>query len=109
MEKRREAERVKISFPVECSLPSSRNYFYTVSKDLSKGGVKIVSDNFIARGNVIKVNINLIDQVLTFNGKVAWCNKERVSERYITGLQFVDTPKASESNLSRFLNRVYNA
>jgi c-di-GMP-binding flagellar brake protein YcgR len=109
MDNRRGHDRVKISFPVECSLPTARQYFYTVSKDLSQGGVKIFSDNFIPRGNNIKVNINLIDCVLSFNSKVAWCNKERVSDRYVTGLQFVDTNKTAEADLSRFLNRVCNA
>jgi c-di-GMP-binding flagellar brake protein YcgR len=108
-EKRADSERIKISFPVECNVPAGKSYFYTVCKDLSQGGLKILSNNFIAKGNILKLNINLIDNVVNLKAKVAWCSKERASERYVTGLQFVEINKESQGALSRFLNRIYNS
>jgi c-di-GMP-binding flagellar brake protein YcgR len=106
---RRDSERIKISFPVECNVPAGKNYFYTVCKDLSQGGLKILSNNFLAKGNILKLNINLIDNVINLKAKVAWCSKERASERFMTGLKFVEVNKESQGALTRFLNRIYNS
>lgn len=106
-ENRREYNRVKISFPVECLIPSKRSYFYTVCKDLSLSGVKILSQGLIPKGDQIKVNINLINQIVPLNAKVIWSSKERSADRYLSGLSFIDTSKEKEGVLSRFLNRLH--
>jgi len=108
MNEKRKFPRVGVSFPVECKLSPTKNYFYTVSKDLSLGGVKIVSDYFLPKDDTVKVNINLIDSMLNLRAKVAWCNKERLSERYSTGLEFVETTESSKKKLFRFLNRIFD-
>jgi len=109
MNNKREFPRVGVSFPVECKPLPTRNYFYTVSKDLSLGGVKIISSTFLPKNNTLKVNINLIDSMLDLKAKVAWCNKERLSERYTTGLEFVETSESSKKKLFQFLNRIFSA
>ena len=53
---RRGAERVGVSFPVECNLLTKRGYFYTVSKDLSQTGARIISNDFLAKGNPLKIS-----------------------------------------------------
>ena len=109
MSDKRKFPRVGVSFPVECKPLPTRNYFYTVSKDISLGGVKIVSNRFLPKDDLVKVNINLIDSILDLKAKVAWCNKERSAERYSTGLQFVETTESSKKKLFQFLNRIFNA
>ena len=108
MDERRKNKRIDVSFPVECKMLPERNYFYTVSKNLSCGGAKIIINDFMPRGNTVKVNINLINRMVNLKAKVAWCNKERISERYTAGLEFVEVNKKDESVLSRFLNIVYH-
>jgi c-di-GMP-binding flagellar brake protein YcgR len=106
MEERRKYPRIKVSFPVECKVLSQRIYFYTVSKDLSLGGVKILSDEFIPKDNVIRLRVNLIDEMLHLKARVAWCNRKRISERYLMGLEFVELNEENQRNIFRFLNRV---
>ena len=106
MDERREYSRVNISFPVECKLLPHRNYFYTVSKDLSMGGVKILSNAFLAKGNSLKLNINLIDNIVPLKAKVIWCNKQRVSQRYSAGLKFTEITETNRKRLDKFLNKV---
>jgi len=108
MDDKRGFPRVGVSFPVECKPFPAKNYFYTVSKDLSLGGVKIVSNYFLPKKDPVKVNINLIDSILSLKAKVAWCNKERQSERYATGLEFIETTESSKKRLFQFLNRIFN-
>jgi c-di-GMP-binding flagellar brake protein YcgR len=88
MNERRKNMRAFLSFPVECSFLSQEGYFYTVSKDLSENGARILCNEFLSKNNLLKVNINFIDRVLGLKAKVVWCNQERISERYIAGLEF---------------------
>lgn len=109
MKERRQNPRAEISFPVECNELPSKGYFYTVSKDLSTAGTKILTDKFIPVGNHIKVNINLIDSVVDLKAEVKWCNKERAGERYSAGLEFVELNKKAQETLSHLINRIYPA
>ncbi|MBN3040859.1 MAG: PilZ domain-containing protein [Candidatus Omnitrophica bacterium] len=106
MQEKRAHTRTNISFPVECSFLPQRNYFYTVTRDLGRGGLQIITNKFIAKDNIIKVNINLIDKIITTKAKVAWCNKTRASERYCAGLRFVEMSKPSQKQIGNFLDKL---
>ncbi|MCP4653508.1 MAG: PilZ domain-containing protein [Candidatus Omnitrophica bacterium] len=103
---RRTAPRTGISFPVECNFLPRRNYFYTVSRNLSDTGAKITTSDFIPKGNYVKVHINLIDRVVDLKAKVAWCSKERSSERYSAGLEFVELNKTNKNALAGLLKTI---
>lgn len=106
MDEKRKFPRIGVSFPVECKNLKSQDFFYTVSKDLSLGGVKILSDSFLAKDNSMKIDINLIDRILSLKAKVAWCSAESRSERYAAGLTFTDITDSAKRGLFRFLNKV---
>jgi c-di-GMP-binding flagellar brake protein YcgR len=97
---KRKNSRSPVSFPIECNILPGKDYFYTVTKDLSVGGVRILSDEFLPKNNCLKLNINLIDKVLGLKAKVVWCNKERVSDRYSAGLEFVEMPEENKNYLN---------
>ncbi|MFA6282217.1 MAG: PilZ domain-containing protein [Candidatus Omnitrophota bacterium] len=99
-DERRKNSRACVSFPIECSLIPGKGYFYTVSKDLSLGGARIISNEFLLKNNQLKVNINFIDKVMDIRAKVVWCNKERSVDRYSAGLEFVDVPEESQKYLN---------
>ncbi len=103
---KRKHPRVNISFPVECDALPQNDYFYTVSKDLSLGGAKIINSCFLPKGSLVKLHINLIDKVLSFKAKVAWCNQARSSERHLIGLEFVEADSSHQKNLTRFLGKI---
>ncbi|MFH1875432.1 MAG: PilZ domain-containing protein [Candidatus Omnitrophota bacterium] len=109
MQERRSDFRAGVSFPVECSKLPARSYFYTVSRDLSATGVRIVSNDFLACGETFKLNINLIDAIVDIKAKVVWCAKESVADRYSAGLQFVEVSESSKGALTRLLSKMYNA
>jgi c-di-GMP-binding flagellar brake protein YcgR len=109
MEERRKHNRINVSFPVECNPLTEKNYFYTVSKDLSLGGVKILASDFLPKGNLFRLNINLIDRLVDVKAKVAWCNKERISDRYSVGLEFVEASEDNQKSLCDFLNKTYKS
>jgi len=78
-----------------------------VSKDLSTGGIKIVSDDFMTPGSDVNVNINFIDKIVNSKTTVAWCNKEKFGERYATGLSFTEISTTDQKYISNFLTNIY--
>ncbi len=103
MEERRKESRTIISFPVACDFLPRRNYFYTVCKDLSHNGIRIITNNFIPRGGFLKMNLNLIDKIINLKAKVMWCNKERYADRYQAGLKFIELDNISKTYLRGFI------
>ena len=106
---KRKHPRVEISFPVECTSVAEKNYFFTVSKNISQGGVKIFSDAFLPKGSKVKLNLNLISKVITSTAKVAWCNKERASDRYSAGLEIVEINEENKQELAKLVSKIYSA
>lgn len=109
MQERRNDFRAGVAFPVECSKLPARSYFYTVSRDLSATGVRILSNDFLASGDTFKLNINLIDAILDIKAKVVWCTKESVADRYSAGLRFLEVSESSKGVLTRLLSKMHNA
>ena len=103
MDNKRKEPRTLVSFPVACGLLPQRNYFYTVCKDLSSGGIRLISDDFMPRGNFLRINLNLIDRVIDLRAKVVWCNKQRYADRYYVGLEFTEVNKTNKTYLKGFL------
>lgn len=106
MDEKRKYFRHQLAFPVECQQMNSPQYSCTVTKDLSLGGVKIISDDFIPKGNTLKLKLNLIKRVFNFKTKVAWCNRERFSDRYYLGCEFIEIPYFYKSQYRKFLDKV---
>ncbi|MBN2482585.1 MAG: PilZ domain-containing protein [Candidatus Omnitrophica bacterium] len=104
---RRQENRIGISFPVECTLlPDRKKVFYTVSRDLSMGGVRILTEDFVSPGQDIKLSINLINALAEVKAQVAWCNKRSYSEQYYVGLKFDEINEKNKSNLGKFIDKV---
>ena len=106
MEERRRNPRVDASFPVACNMLSTGRYFYTISKNLGLGGVRILYNKFIPRDSALKVNVNLIGRVVSLKAKVVWCNKQRIADRYAAGLEFVEVNKRNQRDISQFLDNL---
>ena len=103
---RRKYPRIPISFPVECDILSPANYFYTVSRDLSAAGIKILSNRFFSKDNLLKVSINFVDRVMQLKARVAWCAQSRSPDTYVAGLEFVEIPAHEQKILAHFLEKI---
>jgi len=87
----------------------SHDYFYTVSKDLSLIGAKIVSNEFMPRNGLLKVSLNLINRMLDLKARIVWCSRERASDRYSAGVEFVEVGTPSRDELSKFIATTNNS
>ena len=91
MDDRRKEKRVSIAFPVKCTiLPERKRTFCTVTKDLSSAGIRILHEDFLPAGKTLKVNINLLTEILAAKAQVVWCNRMSHSEGYYVGLRFLE-------------------
>ena len=106
MEEKRRQERIRISFPVRCEGLKSRKTFYTVFKDISTGGLKVISEEFLAVNKSIKFEINLIDTLIRGKGKIVWCNPQTFADRYWAGIQFTEIGQGAKKVLSEFLSNI---
>jgi len=106
MIERRRYRRIQASFPVECNMLAGRKYFYTVSRDISLGGVQIISNRFIPKNSIVKLTINFIDSLFTIKAKIAWCNKKRVSDRYNAGFEFIEMSQTHSQQINHSLDNL---
>lgn len=100
---KRRYPRHRVAFPIEHQRIGVCEYSYTVTKDLSLGGVKILSDKFVPKGRSLRVKLNLVKKVFNFKTEVAWCTKERFSDRYYLGCKFTEVPQDYDSHYRKFL------
>ena len=103
----RKSPRARISFPLKCEVSEKTSYFNSVSKDLSNGGVRVLSEQFIAPGDTVSLNINLIEKMISARAKVVWCNESEYGQRYLFGAEFVDMSEDDKNTLRSFLSLIF--
>ena len=106
MEEKRRHQRVRISFPVRCEGLPARKPFYTVFKDISSGGLRVISEEFMAVNKYIKFEINLINTLIRGKGKIVWCNPQSFADRYWAGIEFTEISPSAKKALSDFLSNI---
>ncbi len=100
MEDKRREKRVKEENKLICEIISSNNslkhkkIFYTLTKDISLGGVNIRTDTFLPIDTVVKINLSLpkMHKIVCVRGKVKWVKSLYDDEVFELGLEFLDTP-----------------
>lgn len=89
MKERRTDRRIGVSFPLKCIvLVQKIGFFYTVSRDLSFGGIKIISSRFLPLGTSMKVDINFVHMLSQGEVIVRWCSRQHYTDNYSLGLEF---------------------
>ncbi len=98
MEDKRREQRVReenklICEIISCSLRHKR-IFYTLTKDISLGGVNIRTDTFLPVNTVVKIELPLpkMHKIVCVKGKVKWTKSLFGNEVFELGLEFLDTP-----------------
>lgn len=108
---RRQYSRVRYSEPVGLESNSSHFTEGGLSSDLSAGGLRLNVPKFIPIGTEISVRIHLDNgQVEDCQAKVAWVEKQRFSDRYFIGLQFlsIDSAVFTQRRIHRFIDALPN-
>ncbi len=100
--------RIDTAFIVKCmELSEKKNSFYTVIKDLSSGGIKILCEEILPLGMNFKIDINLIQEKAEACAEVVWYYKIPASERYCVGLKFRDVNEHNRRKLGDLIDTIY--
>jgi hypothetical protein len=100
MENKRRGRRVREENKLVCEIVSDnkalncKKVFYTLTKDISLGGVNIRTDTFLPVDTVVKMELSLpkIHKIVSIRGKVKWARGLYNDEVFEIGLEFIDTP-----------------
>lgn len=76
------------------------------SQDLSQGGLRINSSQFVPVGEVLELGVQLVDsgEVVRLPARVKWVRYNPYSESYQLGLEFEQGDLYPLSRISRFLD-----
>jgi c-di-GMP-binding flagellar brake protein YcgR len=72
----------------------NKKIHYTLTKDISLGGVNIRTDTFLPVDTLVKIDLPLpkMHKIISVRGKVRWVKSLYDDEVFEVGLEFVDTP-----------------
>ena len=105
-EKRVEEEiKVAIKLLPEDKYQHGKNVVYALTKDISSGGVKIVTDKLLPVDTLLKIELTLakIRKLVEATAKVRWVNRLYDDDVFEMGLEFVDTPAKSVMLLLEYI------
>ena len=106
---RRRFKRFDAYMSVKCSLPKDQSKVCTVglTKDLSRDGICVSSNQSIPNGSVLDIEIDIPDdpKPIRTNGKVMWARNANVEEGVDHGIQFLNIDPIDKF---RVLDYAYN-
>ncbi len=113
MKDKRKERRVKEENTIICEIVSDnkilkhKKIFYTLTKDISLGGVNIRTDTFLPKDTVVKMELSLpkTHKIVCVRGKVKWVKSLYDDEVFEIGLEFVDTPP---NIITSLIGHLYN-
>lgn len=101
-DERRKFVRIRQQDIVNCTILSQFKNRRKLTQDLSLGGARFISDNFIPIHAILKLEIKLMDTPRMINAvaRVVWIREIFDDENFEVGAEFMDISKED----SRFLN-----
>ncbi|MGA1843655.1 MAG: PilZ domain-containing protein [bacterium] len=77
----------------------------SISKDISTGGVRFSTREFIPIGSTLRIRLSIksIPYILDASVSVKWAKRISGSDRYEIGAEFIDIPRESLQQLGRYI------
>jgi len=105
MNEKRKFVRILESAEISYRLISKVKLKGTLSKDISKGGLRFTVRDFVPKDSIMKIKINLRKIPLSFEttGKVKWIRRMPSSERFEIGVEFVEITRSVLIHLDQYI------
>ena len=99
---------VTITVVSDVSQSPAKRVSYNLTKDISANGVKLLSNCFLSKGALLKINLTLNNshQMIRVLGKVQWSKSILADELFEVGIVFVDTPAENIRVLNEHIEAV---
>ena len=92
----RTSEENKLKFRIASNneKPQVSITYYALTKDISVGGIRILTDRYLPVGTELRMELALLDsnKLINLVGKVRWINSLYENELYEIGIEFQDIP-----------------
>ena len=97
--------RIPFKRPVRFSAFNGERCDSHIAQDLSQGGLRMLSSEFIPVHSVVSVQIQLKDRekVMDVQGRVVWVRYNPMTETYQMGLEFADDAAFQRAMISEFI------
>jgi c-di-GMP-binding flagellar brake protein YcgR len=97
--------RVPFRRSVRFSMPHRERVDSHMAQDLSQGGLRMLSSEFIPVHSLVNIQIQLKDRekVMDVQGQVVWVRYNPMTETYQMGLQFADNAAFQRAMISEFI------
>ena len=108
VDEKRNFHRFDRAQPVRIQFKDPRQFGGSLSCDLSEGGARVHLSDFIPLNTKLTLSIQLVDdRIVECLCRVAWVEKNRFSDRYQAGLEFVEADSIldSQRKIHGFLSR----
>lgn len=102
---RRRYPRLHSYLPIRFYPAGSPRYLDTLTKDLSVGGVRVVTDLFLPTASDVVVELPLYRNTAPIysRAKVMWTQHIRYSDQYQVGLEFLELPPERRRDLVTYV------
>ena len=97
-------KKVRLKLPDIDDKPYGKSFCYSLSEDISQGGIKIPSEYFFPVKQAVNMEIFLEDSFGIVNaiGKVRWITSSYADHKYEVGIEFVNISSDSKNCLNKF-------
>lgn len=102
-EEKRRFVRVKFKTPLRFQIRGRSEFDNSLSKDISLGGISIISDNFVPPNANLMLEFNLLAHFMALIGKVVWSSPLRRSNRFRSGIEFLEMEPSEKKSLGDFI------
>jgi len=103
-EEKRQFPRIRLSAPVRYQIRGYPGFNDTLSRDISLGGVSFGNNKFIPPQTTVAVEINILSRILRTIGRVTWSSPIPHSDKYRSGVEFLELAPAESSYLKDYID-----
>lgn len=104
-QEQRRFPRVALNSEVKFQIRQSNKFGLTRCRDISEGGVRILTEDFVPLGTAMKLEIILKNGLKCIDAiaEVVWLARMPHSERYQLGLRFCEMSESYRSDVHEFV------
>ncbi len=108
MRERRQYVRIPEEAEITYQVIKKPEMFDFFTRDMSLGGIRFLSNEFIAHDSLLEIRLTLSRLSFSFAAlvKVVWVSRQGHNDRYEIGAEFVNLPKEITDRLVYYINSV---
>jgi len=101
---KRSFPRIKLNTPLRYKIRGTPRVSETINDDISLGGLGFINNDFIPPRTPISLEVNLAARVLNPIARVVWSSHLPRSDRYRTGLEFMEFNREEKRYLADYID-----